>query len=288
MLGVASSIGLGTGLHTFVLYLGPHIAQVTLVAYECQGIPKMLPSRWNYQTFDDCPSPSGPLSIWDIVQTVQLECFLWGLGTALGELPPYFIALGARLANTKAEELEELDNESGFIQKAKSIMERCLKQYGFITVLLCASIPNPLFDLAGLLCGHFGIPLWKFLGATIIGKAGFKVHIQMFFTIFMCGESHIDHLVGLLEKNFSFLGTKISSVLAKHKKSLHSPNMDSHERTVISILWELFIVGMISFFIISILNSLVRAELSKELGAQTASKRKRNRGGKKNNKSRTK
>lgn len=25
-LGVASSIGLGTGLHTFVLYLGPHIA----------------------------------------------------------------------------------------------------------------------------------------------------------------------------------------------------------------------------------------------------------------------
>ena len=25
-LGIASSIGLGTGLHTFVLYLGPHIA----------------------------------------------------------------------------------------------------------------------------------------------------------------------------------------------------------------------------------------------------------------------
>ena len=26
ILGIASSIGLGTGLHTFVLYLGPHIA----------------------------------------------------------------------------------------------------------------------------------------------------------------------------------------------------------------------------------------------------------------------
>ena len=32
LLGVASSIGLGTGLHTFVLYLGPHIARVTLAA----------------------------------------------------------------------------------------------------------------------------------------------------------------------------------------------------------------------------------------------------------------
>lgn len=28
ILGVASSIGLGTGLHTFVLYLGPWIAKV--------------------------------------------------------------------------------------------------------------------------------------------------------------------------------------------------------------------------------------------------------------------
>ncbi len=29
-LGVASSIGFGTGLHTFLLYLGPHIAKVIL------------------------------------------------------------------------------------------------------------------------------------------------------------------------------------------------------------------------------------------------------------------
>jgi len=35
LLGVASSIGLGSGLHTFVLYLGPHIAKVTIAAYKC-------------------------------------------------------------------------------------------------------------------------------------------------------------------------------------------------------------------------------------------------------------
>lgn len=34
-LGIASSIGLGTGLHTFILYLGPHIAQVVMGANEC-------------------------------------------------------------------------------------------------------------------------------------------------------------------------------------------------------------------------------------------------------------
>lgn len=35
ILGVASSIGLGTGLHTFVLYLGPWIAKVTMIANKC-------------------------------------------------------------------------------------------------------------------------------------------------------------------------------------------------------------------------------------------------------------
>ena len=32
LLGVLSSVGLGTGLHTFVLYLGPFIAKVTMAA----------------------------------------------------------------------------------------------------------------------------------------------------------------------------------------------------------------------------------------------------------------
>jgi hypothetical protein len=31
----------------------------------------------------------------DILLSVQLEAFLWGFGTALGELPPYFIAKAA-------------------------------------------------------------------------------------------------------------------------------------------------------------------------------------------------
>lgn len=37
-LGVLSSVGLGTGLHTFLLYLGPHIASVTIAAYECNSL----------------------------------------------------------------------------------------------------------------------------------------------------------------------------------------------------------------------------------------------------------
>ena len=37
-LGVLSSVGLGTGLHTFLLYLGPFIASVTLAAFTCNSV----------------------------------------------------------------------------------------------------------------------------------------------------------------------------------------------------------------------------------------------------------
>ncbi|BAH93995.1 Os07g0571500, partial [Oryza sativa Japonica Group] len=40
-------------------------------------------------------------------------------------------------------------------------------------------VPNPLFDLAGILCGQFNIPFWKFFLATLIGKAVIKVYIQV-------------------------------------------------------------------------------------------------------------
>lgn len=54
ILGVASSIGLGTGLHTFVLYLGPHIAKVAIAATHCGHLPDMMPSRWTFDHFADC------------------------------------------------------------------------------------------------------------------------------------------------------------------------------------------------------------------------------------------
>ena len=40
-------------------------------------------------------------------------------------------------------------------------------------------IPNPLFDLAGITCGHFLVPFWRFFGATMVGKAVIKMHIQV-------------------------------------------------------------------------------------------------------------
>lgn len=199
-LGIASSIGLGTGLHTFILYLGPHIAKVVIAANECNKIPEMLPSRWRFQHFAECETvmnPLYPIGFWTIYKAVFLEAFLWGAGTALGELPPYFVSRAASLAGNKNEELTEIlspeqvrsdesgedqplieqgqeavkaskpkKEDPGMLERAKKVLAGFLKDHAFITVLCAASvsitskpdpvqIPNPLFDLAGILCGHF-------------------------------------------------------------------------------------------------------------------------------------
>lgn len=88
------------------------------------------------------------------------------------------------MAGSKSEELDEMigdsleeDKKKTFMDKCKLFLYRNLKDHAFIVVTLFASIPNPLFDLAGLTCGHFLIPFGVFFGATFIGKSIIKVSI---------------------------------------------------------------------------------------------------------------
>jgi hypothetical protein len=108
-LGVLSSVGLGTGLHTFLLYLGPHIASVTLAAYECGTTDFPSPP---YPDSIVCPengtgAEKALMTIWQILSKVRVEAFCWGVGTALGELPPYFMARAHRLSGYDPDEEED-------------------------------------------------------------------------------------------------------------------------------------------------------------------------------------
>ena len=123
VLGVLSSIGLGSGLHTFVLYLGPHIVRIaaaTLVhkttaftaaidtyfamppTWDVAGIATAFSPGYAPGAFVPAahataatPHPTTASLLVAILVKVAPAAFLWGLGTALGELPPYFIALAA-------------------------------------------------------------------------------------------------------------------------------------------------------------------------------------------------
>ncbi|KAH8367731.1 hypothetical protein KR084_002165 [Drosophila pseudotakahashii] len=280
-LGVLSSVGLGTGLHTFLLYLGPHIASVTLAAYECNSLRFPQPP---YP--DDIICPEEPYdkrvpNIWSIMSKVRMEAFLWGAGTALGELPPYFMAKAARLSGYDPEDAEELaefealnakrhQKNLSLMDKGKLFMERVVERVGFFGILACASIPNPLFDLAGITCGHFLVPFWTFFGATLIGKAVIKMHIQKIFVIIAFNETLIERAVDLLA-SLPLLGHKLQepfkSFLKNQKQRLHrqqrgaagSGSGAGDSGNLLSRIFETFVIGMVCYFVVSIVNSLAQS-----------------------------
>ena len=47
-----------------------------------------------------------------------------------------------------------------------------MKKYGGITILVLAFIPNPVFDIAGMVAGALRMPLWKYILYSWIGKVG--------------------------------------------------------------------------------------------------------------------
>jgi len=275
-LGVLSSVGLGTGLHTFLLYLGPHIAAVTMAAYECGTTDFPSPP---YPDSISCPEQSpetkAVISIWAIMSKVRIEAFCWGAGTALGELPPYFMARAHRLSGYDSDEeedefdeLQEIKNQNqaelSWFDRAKLGVERLVEKVGFFGILACASIPNPLFDLAGITCGHFLVPFWTFFGATLIGKAVIKMHIQKVFIILAFNETLIDIVVSNLVK-IPGVGSKLEGpfkeLLAKQKAKLHrkAGASEAVDTGVLGWIFEKFVVGMILYFVVSIINSLAQS-----------------------------
>ena len=83
--------------------------------------------------------------------------------------------------------------------RGKLFMHDLVHRMGFFGILAAASIPNPLFDLAGITCGHFLVPFWTFFGATLIGKAVVKMHIQKVFIIFLFSKHHVDSLLVMIK-----------------------------------------------------------------------------------------
>lgn len=114
---------------------------------------------YNYSII--CPEkPSSiPMSIFTIMSKVRLEAMCWGAGTALGELPPYFMARAARLSGydpddeteTELKELEDLERklknkeQMTIIERLKVSVEQVVEKVGFLGILACASVSNLFF-----------------------------------------------------------------------------------------------------------------------------------------------
>ncbi len=89
---------------------------------------------------------------------------------------PWLVALAASTGATIGELSGYLAGFSGqgVIENRKwyERVTNWMKRFGDITILVLAFIPNPLFDIAGMVAGALKMPLWRYLLWSWIGKTG--------------------------------------------------------------------------------------------------------------------
>lgn len=80
-----------------------------------------------------------------------------GFGAALGELTGYFAGYGGAAIIPTGKWYRRL--------------EQFMRKHGMLAIFLLAVIPNPLFDVGGIIAGALRMKVWQFLIAATLGKA---------------------------------------------------------------------------------------------------------------------
>ena len=96
-------------------------------------------------------------------------------GAALGELSGYLAGFGGQAV---VEHSPAYDRIEGW-----------MSQYGQWAILFLGFIPNPFFDIAGMMAGAMKMPVWRFLVFCWIGKLGKML-------LFSYGGATVLHIFG--------------------------------------------------------------------------------------------
>ncbi len=79
-----------------------------------------------------------------------------GLGATIGELTGYLAGFSGSAV---------IENRNWYDR-----LTEWMRKYGDVTILVLAFIPNPLFDMAGIVAGALKLPVYRYLFWTAIGK----------------------------------------------------------------------------------------------------------------------
>jgi hypothetical protein len=97
---------------------------------------------------------------WHFAAGASLSPWLVGLavgsGSTLGELTGYITGYSGRDAIKRDR---DFDRVQGW-----------MRRFGLWALFALSLVPNPLFDVAGIIAGVTRIPVWKFLAVTWCGK----------------------------------------------------------------------------------------------------------------------
>ena len=250
ILGILSSVGLGTGFHTGILFLVPHIVKTCKFAFRHQTLDfdTIGPHAFQLETISDNYTSDGleyPLESNWITFTLLFfkvygTVFCWAIGTAIGEIPPYLFSRAC---------LAELDIMAQ--PRLRSMMEwmlEYLQKYGFWVILIFSGYPNMFFDLCGICCGLLNMKFIDFFIPLLIGKVLIKSTYQTMFFVMISSKSFLQNTVLSIE---SHLGKNISHSTKEWIIQLETGYQNPGEEHYFKYIWNLFLCGLTLRFVYS-------------------------------------
>lgn len=126
------------------------------------------------------PAPSFTVVAFGAVLNPYLVGILAGCGAAVGEMTGYTLGRGM------SPNLEEGTTVAGLGAKQMQWLRWLrpkFQRWGAIVIFVLAAIPNPIFDMGGILAGIARMPWWKFLIAAALGKTVRFTLLSMMFGI---------------------------------------------------------------------------------------------------------
>ena len=256
-LGILSSIGLGTGFHTGILFLIPHVMKCTRFAFHHQTLNFDTIGENAFRIYDiNKPYSSDGMEYtletnWTTFLSLFLKVygtvFCWALGTAIGEIPPYLFSRSC---------LAELDIvKQPKLRKMMEWMLEYLQKYGFTVILLFSCYPNMFFDLCGICCGLLNMNFLDFFIPLFIGKVLIKSTYQTMFLIMLSSKSFIHNTVIYIE---NILGKNISYTTKEWILEFESGDLSSNQENYIKYIWNIFLFGVTIRFVYSTMVSMAK------------------------------
>lgn len=90
-----------------------------------------------------------------------------GLGAGVGEMTGYMAGYGSTAVLSQGRLYQR--------------MHQLIQRYGALVIFIMAALPNPLFDMGGLIAGALKMPPWLFFISTATGKA-----VRLTLVAFVC------------------------------------------------------------------------------------------------------
>jgi membrane protein YqaA with SNARE-associated domain len=151
--GRIAAVVIAVGVTAGIILLRPHVER--FAAYGYPGV-FLITLVGNSTVILPAPSYAIVFAVGGALNPLAVGVVA-GLGASLGEITGYLAGIGGRAVIERRALYHRL--------------ETWMSKGGILVVFLLAVIPNPAFDVGGMIAGALRMPVWQFVLAAWVGKS---------------------------------------------------------------------------------------------------------------------